>query len=60
MHKLPHKGMYGKPLKSQKEAKRWKEHFRAVPNYPEPTITHDISKEPVHTLEINEEEFTAA
>jgi len=34
----------GKPLKSQQEqANRWKEHFHAVIDYPEPDILHNHS-----------------
>jgi len=53
-------GNDGKPSKSQEEEKQTKEHFSAVPNCPEPSITHDFDTEPVNTLDINDEEFTAA
>jgi len=49
----------GQPLKSHEEqARRWKEHFHAVLNCPEPDILHDFSQEPVNSLDIDTGEIT--
>ena len=57
--RLPISGTNGKVLKTEEEqAKRWKEHFSAILNCPEPTIIHDFSCDAVNTLKINTEAIT--
>jgi hypothetical protein len=57
--KLPISDDKGKPLKTQEEqAKRWKQHFSTILNCPEPTVKHDFSADPTHTLDINMEAIT--
>ena len=42
-----------RPLKSQEEqAKRWKEHFHAVLNCPEPAVMHDFIQDCNDSLDI--------
>ena len=51
--KVPIVDTAGRPLKSQEEqAKRWKEHFHAVLNCPEPDVLHDFSQDCMNSLDI--------
>jgi hypothetical protein len=52
--KVPIVDTAGRPLKSQEEqAKRWKEHFHAVLNCPEPGVLHDFSQDCMNSLDID-------